>query len=157
MRGRGYSRGRGGAGGVTRMMPGARTGGGAGCQAGGHLGYDSGARDGGAVVGVVWGDLGGAKCTCTGVGKQVDGDHAHTCKISGRASAHNAVRQRYGGAATRWNRTEVRGGNYYCLKGDKRGPDIGATMHGVPTFLTSLAWPPCLRHTSSNFELPTKR
>lgn len=43
--------------------------------------------------------------------------------------------QEHGGAAARWNRTEVRGDNYYYPKGDKRGPDIGATVNGVPTFL----------------------
>lgn len=65
-------------------------------------------------------DLHGTKCTCTGVEKQVDGDHAHICKISGRISVHNAVRdgfarliQEHGGAAARWHRTEVRGDNYY--------------------------------------------
>ena len=93
-------------------------------------------------------DLDGTTCACTGMTKQVDSNHAHTCKASGRTSVHNTVRdgfaraiQLHGGAEARWHRTEVRGDNYFYPKGDNRGPDIAATVHGVPTYfdVTGLA------------------
>ena len=89
------------------------------------------------------GDLDGTICACTGMAQHVDGNHAHTCKVSGRISVHNKVRdalaraiQIHGGAQARWHRTEVRGDNLslYYPKGDKRGPDIAGTVNGVATF-----------------------
>ena len=68
----------------------------------------------------------------------------HVQSIGGESlgtSVHNKVRdalaraiQLYGGTEARWHRTEVRSDNFFYPRGDKRGPDIPATVNGVATF-----------------------